>query len=60
MFSKQYLQLVKDKNIRNLTNSQHRFVEFLLKNHKIIGQIGSYQKLFKDTQEWIKNNHNKL
>lgn len=60
MFSKQYLKLVKDVEVKNLTNSQHRFVEFLLNNHEIVGQIGTYQQLFEDTRQWIKDNRDQF
>ena len=57
MFSDQYMKLAAEKKFpKPLTNSQHRFVEFLLKNHKIVGQIGSYSELFDITRDFIKDN----
>ena len=60
MFSKQYMKFAKDSPIKNLTNSQHRFIEFLLKNHRIVGQIGSFIKLFEITRQWIKENRDEF
>ena len=56
MYSKEYLQWVKDTKQKNLTNNQHKFAEFLLENHKMISMIGSYTKIFISIRDWVKNN----
>lgn len=40
----------------NLTNNQHKFVMWLLENHKMVSMIGSFEHLFTSVRKFIKNN----
>lgn len=54
--SKEYLLWVKSTGQKNLTNTQHEFAEFLLKNNKEISKIGNLNDIFLNIRKWIKNN----
>ena len=61
MTSDQYMQWIKwmrdnEKSLIPLTNSQHRFVEFLLENDNITKQVGSFIHLFTDVRDFIREN----
>lgn len=60
MFSKEYLDWVKESNLKNLTNTQHKFAEFLLKNHTEIGKIGNLEDIFTSVRKYVKDNHDKF
>lgn len=54
MFSTRYLTWAKETGQKNLTNSQHKFAEFLLKEHKTIKTISDTD--FKLVRKFIKDN----
>lgn len=58
IFSEDYLNWVRQSGITNLTNNQHRFAEFLLReeNRKIIASVGSYSEIFESVRKWCKDN----
>ena len=58
IFSQDYLEWVKQANLPPLTNTQHRFAEWLLleDNVKIISQIGELDIVFASVRKWLKNN----
>lgn len=58
-YSEKYLKFVKycqNKNIQlNLTNTQHYFAEFLLKNIEEIDKIGDLEFVFLTIRKYLKN-----
>lgn len=57
VFSEAYLELVKQANLPPLTNTQHKFAEWLLleENAKVISQIGDLDTIFSSVRRWLKN-----
>lgn len=57
VFSEAYLEWVKQANFSPLTNTQHRFAEWLLQedNAKVISQIGDLDKIFISVRRFVKN-----
>ncbi len=57
VFSQDYLEWVKQANLPPLTNTQHKFAEWLLQedNRKVISQIGGLDEIFISVREWVKN-----
>lgn len=57
MFSEAYLKWVKQANLPPLTNTQHRFAEWLLQedNAKVISQIGDLDTIFLSVRRFVKN-----
>lgn len=56
-FSAEYLEWVKQAELPPLTNTQHYFAEWLLKNKDIISQIGDLEIIFTKVRKWLKNLH---
>lgn len=56
-YSEDYLKWAEQSKMPPLTNTQHRFAEWLLEkeNRKIVGQIGDLEKIFKSVRNFIKN-----
>jgi len=56
-FSKKYLKWVKQAHLPPLTNTQHKFAEWLLKeeNAKVISQIGGLDEIFISVRRFLKN-----
>lgn len=50
IFSKEYLEWVKQANLPPLTNSQHKFAEYLL-NEK---QIGNMDDIYKSITKYLR------
>jgi hypothetical protein len=59
-FSNEYLKWVKESKLENLTNTQHRFAEWLLQdqNVNVIGQIGDLDTIFTDVRRFIRHGGN--
>jgi len=57
VFSQDYLEWVKQANLPPLTNTQHKFAEWLLQedNRKVISQIGGLDEIFISVRKWGKN-----
>jgi hypothetical protein len=57
VFSQDYLEWVKQANLPPLTNTQHKFAEWLLQedNRKVISQIGGLDEIFISVRKWVKN-----
>ena len=57
MISEKYKNWVKQSNLPPLTNTQHRFAEWLLQkeNEIIISQIGDLDKIFLSVRKWLKH-----
>jgi hypothetical protein len=57
IFSEDYLKWVKQANLPPLTNTQHKFAEWLLEegNSKVIAQIGDLDSVFTSVRRWVKN-----
>lgn len=57
VFSQDYLEWVNQANLPPLTNTQHKFAEWLLfeDNAKIIAQIGDLDTIFISVRKWLKN-----
>jgi len=57
VFSQDYLEWVKQANLHSLTNTQHKFAEWLLQedNRKVISQIGGLDEIFISVRKWVKN-----
>jgi hypothetical protein len=57
VFSQDYLEWVKQANLPPLTNTQHKFAEWLLQedNRKVISQIGGFDEIFISVRKWVKN-----
>lgn len=57
-FTAEYLKWVKEANLPPLTNTQHRFAEWLLikENTKAITQLGDLDTIFVSVRKWAKNN----
>lgn len=57
VFSEAYLEWVKQANLPPLTNTQHRFAEWLLQedNTKVISQIGDLDTIFLSVRRFVKN-----
>jgi hypothetical protein len=57
VFSQDYLEWVKQANLHPLTNTQHKFAEWLLQedNRKVISQIGGLDEIFISVRKWVKN-----
>jgi hypothetical protein len=57
VFSQDYLEWVKQANLPPLTNTQHKFAEWLLleENAKVISQIGDLDTIFSSVRRWVKN-----
>jgi len=62
IFSSQYLKWVAQSNFPPLTNTQHKFVEWLLlkENAKVITQIGNLDTIFVSVRKWAKENMKEL
>lgn len=58
IFSEKYLKWVKQADLPPLTNTQHRFAEWLLEkeNFKMITQIGELTEIFKSIRKFGKEN----
>lgn len=57
VFSQDYLDWVKQVNLPPLTNTQHKFAEWLLleENAKVISQIGDLDTIFLSVRRFVKN-----
>jgi hypothetical protein len=55
IFSQEYLEWVQQADLPPLTNTQHKFAEWLLKeeNAKIISQISSLDKIFISVRNYL-------
>lgn len=56
-FSAEYLDFIKQAELPPLTNTQHYFAEWLIKNAEIITQIGDLEIIFVKVRRWLKNLH---
>lgn len=56
MFSDDYKKWVNWSKKTNLTNNQHKFAEFLLKNEVMVNTLGDMQTIFTSIREWLKKN----
>jgi hypothetical protein len=56
MFSEEYKKWVGQSGMKNLTNTQHRFAEWLLQDDiaKVIAQIGDLDAIFISVRQYIK------
>jgi len=56
IFSKDYLEWVKQSNLPPLTNTQQQFAEWLLRedNAKVISQIGDLDTIFSSVRKFVK------
>ena len=54
MYTKNYNNWVKQASLDPLTSKQHKFAEFLLENHKMIGQVGDMSTIFESVRKYIK------
>ena len=56
MFSEKYKKWVEQANLEPLTNTQHKFAEWLLleENSKQISQIGNLDIIFKSIRQFLK------
>lgn len=56
-YSKEYLEWVNQANLPPLTNTQHRFAEWLLQkeNAKVIGLMGGLNAIFISVRKFIKS-----
>ena len=57
--SKRYLEWVEKCEIKDLTNTQTRFVEFLFEHEEELAVIGLLDNLFISVHSFIKNNPKK-
>ena len=57
VFSEDYLTWAKQANLPPLTNTQHRFAEWLLQedNAQVISQIGDLDTIFLSVRRFVKN-----
>ena len=57
VFSQDYLEWVRQANLPPLTNTQHKFAEWLLleENAKVISQISDLDTIFCSVRKWVKN-----
>ena len=56
-FSAEYLAFIKQAELPPLTNTQHYFAEWLIKNEDRITQIGDLEIIFIKVRRWLKNLH---
>lgn len=54
MYTELYNEWVKQANLSPLTSKQHKFAEFLLEHHKMIGLIGDMESVFTSVRKFIK------
>lgn len=56
MFSEEYKKWLQQSEIKNLTNTQHRFAEWLLQEDisKAITQIGDLDAIFISVRQYLK------
>jgi len=61
VFSNDYLKWVKQANLPPLTNTQHKFAEWLFSCDisKRISQIGDMESIFISVRKWLKKNNSK-
>jgi hypothetical protein len=57
MFSEDYLNWVKTKKIKNITNTQSEFAQFLFKNKEQLQKIGDLTTIFKSIRTYLKENN---
>lgn len=58
-YSEEYLKWVKDADLPELTNTQHKFAEWLLSKEisKRINVIGSLDDVFKSVRKYLRDNY---
>ena len=59
MISPEFLKFIENAKLPPLTNTQHRFAEWLLleENRKIIGQLGNLDDIFVAVRKYVKQNN---
>ena len=54
MISKEYLEWVKQSGLDPLTNTEHKFAEFLLANQKELKKVGDLDKIYNSVRKYLK------
>jgi hypothetical protein len=53
-YSSEFLTFIKQAELPPLTNTQHYFAEWLIRNKDMIMQIGDLEIIFRKIRKWLK------